>query len=160
MANEWGALPQFSSIAGYGMPSMDVPVDLGGVTSPGAPAIALNSYAPVAGGSGSNFLPNNGGGGIFDSFLPQRDTNGNTSGGFGLAGMGIAQGLLSGLLGMKQYGLAKDQLAFSKEAFNKNYAAQKTMTNSNMADRQAARVASNPTAYQSVGDYMKQNGIA
>ena len=31
--------------------------------------------------------------------------------------------------------------------------------NTQMEDRQRARVASNPTAYQSVGDYMNKNGL-
>ena len=75
-------------------------------------------------------------------------------------GLGILQGLGSAYMGMKQYGLAKDQLQFSKDAFNKNYAAQAKMTNASLMDRQRARVASNPGAYQSVGDYMAQNGIA
>lgn len=79
--------------------------------------------------------------------------------GWGGAALGLLQGLGSAYMGMKQYGLAKDQLQFSKDAFNKNYAAQAAMTNSNMEDRQRARVASNPGAYQSVGDYMAQNRI-
>ena len=80
--------------------------------------------------------------------------------GWGSAALGLLQGLGSAYMGMKQYGLAKDQLQFSKDAFNKNYAAQAKMTNASLMDRQRARVASNPGAYQSVGDYMAQNGIA
>ena len=60
---------------------------------------------------------------------------------------------------MKNYGLMKDQLAFSKDSFAKNYEAQRTTTNASLQDRQAARVASNPGAYQSVSDYMAKNGI-
>ena len=82
-----------------------------------------------------------------------------TNGALG-TGLGILQGLGSAYMGMKQYGLAKDQLQFSKDAFNKNYAAQAKMTNASLMDRQRARVAANPGAYQSVGDYMAQNGIA
>lgn len=80
----------------------------------------------------------------------------------GIANTAISLGsaLMNGFLGMQNYGLAKDQFNFQKDAFNKNYAAQKTLTNSSLEDRQRARVASNPTAYQSVGDYMKQNGVA
>ena len=85
--------------------------------------------------------------------------DGVTTQGWGAPALGIASGLSSAWLGAKQYGLAKDQLAASKDQFNKNYAAQQKTTNSALADRQAARVASNPTAYASVGDYMKQYGI-
>ena len=76
------------------------------------------------------------------------------------AGMGILQGLGSAYMGMQQYGLAKEQLQFSKDSFNKNYAAQAKMTNAMLEDRQRARVAANPGAYQSVGDYMAQSRIA
>ncbi len=79
--------------------------------------------------------------------------------GWGGAALGLIQGLGSAYMGMKQYGLAKDQLQFSKDSFNKNYAAQAKMTNSMLEDRQRARMASNPGAYQSVGDYMAKNGI-
>ena len=62
-------------------------------------------------------------------------------------------------MGMKQYGLAKDALNQAKEQYNKNYAAQKTTTNSSLEDRQRARVASSPNAYESVDTYMAQNRI-
>lgn len=74
-------------------------------------------------------------------------------------GLGLAQGLFSAYMGMKQYGLMKDQLGESKRQFGLNFDAQKRTTNAALNDRQAARVASNPTGYQSVGDYMKQYGI-
>lgn len=67
--------------------------------------------------------------------------------------------LANAWLGMKQYGLAKDNFKESKRQFNLNYGAQKTLTNSRLRDRQRARVASNPGAYVSVGDYMKQNEV-
>lgn len=98
-------------------------------------------------------------GSIWDSFLASRDINGMTSGGWGSAGLGVAQGLGSAYMGMKQYGLAKNSLEESKKQFNLNYDAQRKTTNAALEDRQAARVASNPGAYQSVGDYMKKNGI-
>lgn len=62
-------------------------------------------------------------------------------------------------MGMKQYGLAKQQFAESKRQYNQNYAAQRTLTNSQLEDRQRARVASNAGAYESVGSYMNRNGI-
>lgn len=73
--------------------------------------------------------------------------------------LGVASGLASTYLGYKQYQVAKDTLEQNKRAFNLNFEAQKKTTNAALSDRQAARVASNPTAYQSVGDYMKQYGI-
>lgn len=85
-------------------------------------------------------------------------------GGDGKAGIagplaGLASGLLQGFMGMQNYGLAKDQLAFQKEAFGTNMANQKKMVNSQLEDRQRARIASNAGAYESVDDYMKRNGL-
>ncbi|WP_152607844.1 hypothetical protein [Acinetobacter sp. A47] len=54
---------------------------------------------------------------------------------------------------------AKGQLAFAKDSWNKNFEAQRKTTNASLADRQAARVASNPNGYQSVDSYMKKYGI-
>lgn len=95
----------------------------------------------------------------WDGLLGGTNADGTKSNGWGSAALGLIQGLGGAYMGMKQYGLAKEQLQFSKDAFNKNYEAQKSMTNASMEDRQRARVASNAGAYQSVGDYMAKNGI-
>lgn len=79
--------------------------------------------------------------------------------GWGGLALGAAGGLASTIMGMKQYGLAKKTLAENKRQFQLNYDAQKQTTNTRLEDRQAARVAANPTAYQSVGDYMNKNRI-
>lgn len=121
-----------------------------GVTGPTAVAEAASAATPLVGTGGNS---------IWDSFLPTKLADGSTTGGYGSVGLGLAQGLASAWMGMKQYGLAKDQLAFQKDAFNKNYTAQAQTTNTALEDRQRARVASNPGAYQSVGDYMNENRI-
>lgn len=79
--------------------------------------------------------------------------------GWGGMALGAAGGLASAFMGMKQYGLAKDTLANNKQQFQMQYDAQKQMTNSNLEDRQRARVASNPGAYQSPSAYMSQYGV-
>lgn len=79
--------------------------------------------------------------------------------GWGGLALDAAGGLASAFLGMKQYGLAKKSLAENKRQFQMNYDAQKTTTNARLEDRQAARVSRDPTAYQSVGDYMNKNRI-
>lgn len=116
-----------------------------------------NINSAVGAGAGASSTP-----GFFSlgSFMGGKNADGTSSNGWGSAALGLLQGLGSAYMGMQQYGLMKDQLAFSKDAFNKNYAAQAKMTNASLMDRQRARVASNPGAYQSVGDYMAQNGIA
>ena len=95
----------------------------------------------------------------WDKLMGQESAEGDWMPGYGgniLQGVSAAGNLY---LGMKQYGLAKDQLAFQKTAFEKNFENQRKVTNGGLADRQTARVAANPSAYQSVGDYMKQYGV-
>ncbi|GEM_PF-2291177 len=68
--------------------------------------------------------------------------------GWGGMAIGGLSALSNAYMGMKQYGLAKDQLKESKRQYDQNYAAQRTVINAD------ARVASNPGGYQSVVDYM------
>jgi hypothetical protein len=94
--------------------------------------------------------------GILGSYDPK---TGIKTDGWGSLALGAAQGLGGLYMGMQQYNLAKDTLENNKAQFERNYAAQRTTTNANLEDRQRARVASNAGAYQSVGDYMAQNGV-
>ena len=93
------------------------------------------------------------------SWLDSQDANGVKTQGVLQPGLGVANGIFNAWMGMKQYGLAKQQLAEGKQQFALNYDAQRTTTNSQLEDRQKARVASNPGAYESVGSYMTNNGI-
>jgi len=74
-----------------------------------------------------------------------------------LVGLGTAG--INAYLGMENLGLAEDSLAFQKDAFSKQFAAQQTLTNGQLRDRQAARISADPNAYQAVDAYMKENGI-
>lgn len=143
-----GINSDYSSLVGFGNTGYS-PADF----SLGTPLLPTQIGAP---GSGSiarpDFLS-------WDGFMGGFNADGTKSNGWGGAALGLAQGLGSAYMGMKQYGLAKEQLQFSKDSFNKNYEAQKSMTNASMEDRQRARIAANPGAYQSVGDYMAKNGI-
>lgn len=111
---------------------------------------------PMAGMGGAGTT----GGNWWDGMFGGKNVDGSVNPNYGGMALGVAQGLGSMFMGMKQYGLAKDQLKQGKEQFNKNYAAQRTTTNSALEDRQRARVASNGSAYESVGDYMNKNRIA
>lgn len=120
----------FGGMARYGMPAGN-----------GSPIALPSSGGMAAGGSGfslGNILGKDGWGGL------------------ALSGLGT---LLNGWMGMQQYGLMQKSLQQSQDQFNRNYSAQRQIVNSQLRDRQAARVASNPGAYQSVADYMSQNGI-
>ena len=92
-------------------------------------------------------------------FFGGKDSFGNTSMGWGPALFGMGKSIFDGWMGLQQLDLVKDNLDFQKDAFSKQFENQRTLTNSELRDRQAARVASNPTAYQSVDDYMKANGV-
>ena len=94
--------------------------------------------------------------GVFNS----TQSNGTMQQGWGGPALALGQGVFNAWMGMKQYGLAKDQLAETKRQFGLNYDAQVKTTNAALEDRQRARVASNPGAYQSVGDYMGTYGIS
>jgi hypothetical protein len=152
-----GSLPfNLSSMAGYGA-SDYTPISDYSLSSTLLPT---QIGTAVSGASGvATATPN-----FMQGMVGYTDTNtGVKTNGWGGAALGLLQGLGSAYMGMKQYGMAKDQLAFSKDSFAKNYAAQRSMTNASLRDRQTARVASRQGAsnpYQSVGDYMAQNGIA
>lgn len=134
------------------------------LTDPNAPMPYTNFTATTP-----NLSEVGGSGGFMDGmkswmkdsgFLGSTDpeTGVKTNGWGGLA-LGGAQALGSLYMGMKQYNLAKDTLANNKAQFERNFAAQKATTNASLEDRQRARVAANAGAYQSVGDYMNQNGV-
>ena len=107
--------------------------------------------APEASGS---FLD-----GLLGSMFDKTDANGIKTQGWGGLAMSGLQGLGNSYMGMKQFGLAEESLEEQKRQFNTNYQAQRQTTNSQMSDRQRARVASNPGGYQSEADYMKRWGV-
>lgn len=79
--------------------------------------------------------------------------------GWGGLALGAAQGLFSGYLGLQQLGMAKKAFGENQRQFNLNYDAQRRTTNAALEDRQRARLASNPGAYESIGSYMDRNGV-
>ena len=142
-------VPQMPQLPQVQVPGADLnPMAGFGQPSPGflPDGSSYGQMGPLAQGAG--------GGSIWDSFLSKDGAQG-----WGNTAMGVAGGLFNAWQGMKQYGLAKETLETNKQQFAQQFGAQQKMTNSRMEDRQAARVASNPGAYQSVGDYMKKNGV-
>lgn len=123
-----------------------------------SPDLAGLDFTAASGSGDQGIFGNLFGGGALGGFLGKTE-NGVTTQGWGGMALGAAQGIGNAWMGMKQYGLAKDQLAQSKKQFDLNFGAQRKTTNAALEDRQAARVASNPGAYQSVSEYMKKNGI-
>lgn len=79
--------------------------------------------------------------------------------GWGNMALGALQGIGGAYMGMKQYGLARDALAQSQAQFDKNYNAQRQTTNTQLEDRQRARVAATDGRAESVDSYMDRNRI-
>lgn len=73
--------------------------------------------------------------------------------------LGGVTSLLNGYLGFQNLSLAKKQFNAAQDQWNTQWQANRKLTNSSLADRQSARVASNPNAYQSVDSYMEKYGI-
>lgn len=130
----------------------------GAITAPASATdlgqIPINLPGLTPGSVAQGFQPS-----FMDGMLGYRGADGTQFGGWGGMALGAANGILGAYTGFKNLGLFKDQLAQSKKQFEINFGAQQKLTNSRLEDRQAARVASNPTAYESVGSYMKKNGI-
>lgn len=147
--SRFGVAPQ--QIAQIGNPDILPNINVAGG---GAHQSLLDSLFPNTGGSLNNVNPVvAGGGGLF----------GDLFGGMSAKDLSTGMNALTSgaklLLGMKQYGLAKDQLDENKRRYYQNYNAQRTTTNAQLEDQQRARVASNPGAYQSVDAYMNKNRI-
>ena len=92
--------------------------------------------------------------------LPGTLTNSLSGFQIGQLGLGAANGLLNGYLGFQNLGLAKKQAAQAQQNWDKQWSANVKNTNAALSDRQTARVASNPNAYESVDSYMKKYGIS
>lgn len=146
--------------------------------TPAAPEYGTTAYSTVAPPAWQEMIAKqpgfnplgSGGGGILggvggiatepsfmQGLLGYEGKNGYVPGWGGIA-LSAASGIGQSLMSMKQYGLMEDQLKEQKRQFDINYGMQKKSFNSQLEDRQRARVASNASAYQSVGDYMKKYG--
>jgi len=95
----------------------------------------------------------------FSNFEKTNLTPGLTN--FQKAGIGLQAGsaMLNAYMSLKQYGLAKDQLKFQKDAFNKNYANQRSDYNRRLEDRQRARNAAG-SGHESTEDYLNKHRIS
>ena len=141
-----------SGTGGFGAPATSFisQPDLIGFGSVGAPT----AVAGATGGSGMW-------GGLNNWLFGSQDTaTGVKTNGAAGALLGLGQGLFNAYGASEQLKLGRAQYETMKQyaALNANNMA-KTV-NAQMEDRQRARVASNPGAYQSVGDYMNNNRVS
>jgi hypothetical protein len=67
------------------------------------------------------------------------DANGNKTMGKAELGLGALSAGINAFMGMKNYGLAKKQFNFQKAAWEREFAAQKGLTNAQLSDRQNRR---------------------
>lgn len=131
------------------------PRDLGNLDGVSSPSGFEGIKLPSSLGEGGGFLNK-----LKDLLITKTDSKtGLTTKGLE-TGIGIFGGLASAYLGWQQFNLAKDQLAQNKKIFNLNFANQAQMVNTQLEDRQRARVASSSTgAYESVSSYMDKHAI-
>lgn len=112
---------------------------------------SFRKYLSSVGGQDSMFSGN--------SMFGGSQKNGTQSMGWAAPALGIGQAVMGGIMGNRQLGLAEDNFKEGKRQFNLNYGAQRQTTNTQLEDRQRARVASNPGAYESVDTYLDKNRI-
>ena len=98
-------------------------------------------------------------GGWLDNLFSTTDNSGNTQQGSLTQGIGALSSLAGAWAGFEKMGVAKDQLAFNKDVFNKNYAAQQHTVNTKLEDRQMRRNSASPTASIPVDQYMQNNRV-
>lgn len=100
------------------------------------------------------------GGKAVSSFMPKIDaeTGKMQTMGWGMPALQGLSSLGNLYLGMKNYGLAKDQLRTQKDQFNRNYENQKQLLNTRMEDIQRTEAGGSSKA-ESVESYMARNRI-
>lgn len=86
-------------------------------------------------------------------------TTGITTGGWAPVALGAGQAVFGALQGNKATKLAENQFKESVRQFDLNFNAQRKSINTELEDRQRARVASNSSAYESVDSYLKKNSV-
>jgi len=134
-----------------------------GSGTPGA--LTSNIGAGAGGPTISTAAPAQGLSNLFSSLFSQSsmfgglDDKGVASGGWVGPAAGIASTIFGAIQGNKQLSMAEDRFKESKRQFDANYNAQRQTTNTQLEDRQRARVAANPGAYESVDSYLAKNRI-
>ena len=74
-------------------------------------------------------------------------------------GLGALSSALDAISAHRAYKLGKSQLNFQKEQFNRQFEAQKGLTNSQLYDRQTIRNIENPGMFMSASEYLDKYGV-
>lgn len=127
----------------------------------GAGSTAVSVADNSAGGGLSGLM--SGFGNIFSSgsLFGSTEASGKQTSGWAMPAINLVSGLLSMQQGKEAQKFAKSQLAESKRQFDMNYGAQRQSINTELEDRQRARVASagGSGAYEDVNTYLDKNRI-
>lgn len=163
-----GMLPDTS---GWGGPNIAVPDSWNSMAGYGASPMLPGEIDPIAamtdaGGPSFEINPTmwdkikQGGADLAGSFMPKinAETGKMETMGWGMPALQGLSSLGNLYLGMKNYGLAKDQLRTQKEQFNMNYNNQKQLLNTQMEDR-ARTEAGGSSKAESPESYMARNRI-
>jgi len=95
----------------------------------------------------------------YENIFPSTDTDGSQWSGFGSPVLQLGTGLANAYTGWQNMKQNKEKLAFQKQVWSDQFNIQKKMTNTQLSDRQAARVASGNPNTLSVDAYMKLHGL-
>lgn len=130
----------------------------------------MSEYSPINFPSAAGSVaPKGFWGGIGDwakdsGFVGSKDINGIQTGGWGAPVVQGASALLNGFMGMKQYGLSKKVFENNKQQFERNFNAQKGVTNMALEDKFTRQnndmVANGMTPTRTVEESMKRYGVA
>ena len=163
--------PQNSGGVGFRLDSSNFLPELSsGFGSTGSMAPQINNIANVAKPEFSWFSPNTWNDALRSNGVLSSidEKTGQKLDGWGGLALSAGQGLLNAYMGMKQYGLVKDQFNFQKNAWNKEFEVNKNLTNSRLEDRQNRRnaEAGNMAAWgwgaskpQDTASYMARYGV-
>ena len=131
----------------------------------GTPGLGYENPSASLGFGSSGFTPQTGMlgsqlGGQNQGLFGFGDAAGMSGLQMGQLGLGALSGLANGYFGFQNMKLAQNQAKQAQQNWDKQWNANVKSTNTSLADRQKARVASNPNAYESVDSYMKKYGIS
>lgn len=86
-------------------------------------------------------------------------STGISTGGWAPVALGAGQAIFGALQGNKALNMAEKQFQEGQRQFDLNFDAQRKTINTQLEDRQRARVASNSGAYESTDDYLRKNRV-
>jgi hypothetical protein len=96
---------------------------------------------------------------FMQGMLGYTKADGTKVNGWGMPALSAASSLFQGWIGLEQLDIAKKSLKEQKRQFDMNWDAQRTSTNRQLEDRQAARAAFNPDYTEDTASYMAKWGI-